>query len=189
MRINEIANPRAYITKHIEPLEQVKARLKELGIGEAYPYLMKWIYTGLFRASPETMENFSHVFYALRNILPNEVIVSYNQLPTLYRGMSLKNTAQLDKITNGGLDIKSQIGAWTPKKKAAIDYARTDVFYKHPGIVLKHQPVAKEVVLALNGATLKYLKIDPSLVANPNEVILSLPLLKITPEIVDKVIV
>lgn len=188
MRINEIANPRPYIPKHVEPLEQVKNRLKELGIGEAYPYLMKWIYTGLFKASPETMENFSHVFYAIRNILPDEIIASYNQLPTLYRGMLLKNAAQLDKINNGGLDIKSQIGAWTPKKQSAISYAVPDSFSKNLGIVLVHRPTADEVVLALNTPTLKYLTIDPSLVANPDEVILSLPILKITPKIVGKVI-
>lgn len=188
MRIDEIANPRPYILKHIEPMANAKKRMQELGIGEAYPHLMKWIYTGLFKADPETMDTFANVFYAIRGVLPDEVIQSYNQLPIVYRGLSLRNDAQLNKISNGGLDIKSQIGAWTPKKQAAIDYARTDVFYKHPGVVIKHQPTSKDVVLALNKPTLKYLNIDPSLVANPNEVILSLPLLKITPEIVDKVI-
>lgn len=188
MRINEIENPRPYIFKHVEPLANAKNALRELGIGEAYPYLMKWIYTGLFKASPETMDKFANVFYAIRGVLPDEVIQSYNNLPTLYRGISLKDTAQLNKINNGGLDIKSQISAWTPHKQQAIDYARPAVFQKNPGVLLKHQPTANEVVLALNKPTLKYLNIDPSLVANPNEVILSLPLLKITPEIVDKVI-
>lgn len=187
MRINEIANPKPYQFKDIEPLKQSKNRLKELGIVEAYPYLMKWIYTGLFNALPDTMDTFANVFYAIRNILPDEVIQSYNSLPTVYRGLVLKNPAELDQIQNGGLNIKSQIGAWTPKKQMAMDYARANPRF-NPGVVLKHQPMAKEVVLALNSPTLKYLNIDPSLVANPNEVILSLPILKITPEMVDWVL-
>lgn len=188
MRIDELENPRPYIFKHVEPLANAKNTLRELSIGEAYPYLMKWIYTGLFKASPETMDKFANVFYAVRGVLPDNIIASYNQLPTLYRGLPLKNSQQLDKISNGGLDIKSQISAWTPYKKTAIDYARPAVFYKNPGVLLKHNSVESEVVLALNKPTLNYLGIDSNLVANPNEVILSLPMLKITPEIVDKVI-
>jgi hypothetical protein len=184
MRINEIENPRPYITKHIEPLDNAKKRMRELSIVEAYPHLMKWIYTGLFSANPQTMDAYANVFYAIRSVLPDQVIATYSNLPTVYRGLMLKNESQLDKISNGGLDIKSQISAWTPRKQLAIDYARSD----DAGVVLKHNPVESEVVLALNGPTIKYLGINSMLVANPNETILSLPILKITPEMVEKVI-
>lgn len=192
MRIVEVENPRPYIIKHIEPLANAKKRMQELGIGEAYPHLMRWIYTGLFRANPETMDKFANVFYAIRGVLPPEVIATYKTLPTLYRGMVLKNDTQIDKIKNGGLEIKSQIAAWTPDKQRAASYAHQD-YYKDgklvniPGILLKHNPTEKNVVLALNESTLKYLGIGSDLPANPNEVILSLPILKITPDMVEKV--
>lgn len=188
MRINELANPRPYILKHVEPLEDTKKRMQELGLAETYPYLMRWIYTGLFKAAAETMDKFANMFYAIRSALPDEIIATYSKLPVLYRGRSLRNQQQLEKIYNSGLDIRSQISAWTPHKQHAIDYARTDVFYKRPGILLSHTPVESEVVLALNKPTLHYLNIDQGLVANKDEVILSLPVLKITPEMVVKVI-
>lgn len=184
MRINELENPRPFILNHEEPLAHTKKRMQQLGLLEAYPYLMKWIYTGLFSASPQTMDVYANVFYAIRNVLPENVIATYTSLPTVYRGHVLKNEEQLNKISNGGLGIKSQISAWTPNKRLAIDYARTH----DCGVVLKHDPVESEVVLVLNKPTLKYLNIDPKLVANPNETILSLPILKITPEMVEKVI-
>ena len=184
MRINELENPKPFILKHEEPLSYTKNRMRQLGLSVAYPYLMKWIYTGLFKASPQTMDVYANAFYAIRNVLPDNIIATYATLPTVYRGHILKNEEQLNKISNGGLSIKSQISAWTPNKRLAIDYARTHDW----GVVLKHDPVESEVVLALNKPTLKYLGIDSSLVANPNEIILSLPILKITPEMVEKVI-
>lgn len=189
MRIVEVENPRPYIIKHIEPLADAKKRMQKLGIGDAYRHLMKWIYTGLFRATPQTMDGYANVFYAIRGVLPPEVIASYGKLPTLYRGLVLKNKEQLYRINSGGLPMKSQISAWTPDKRKAGDYAREEIFGGQPGIVLRHNPVESEVVLAFNRPTMQYLGIDPGLVANPREVILSLPDLAVTPKMVEKVYV
>lgn len=188
MLINEVEkNPRPYIIKHIEPLAAAKNRMRKLGIGEAYRHLMKWIYTGLFKANPGTMDQYANVFYAIRSVLPPEVVQSYGNLPRLYRGVVLKSKEQLYQINSGGLPMKSQISAWTPDKRKAGDYAREEIFGGKPGVVLRHHAAESEVVLAFNSPTMEYLRIDPRLVANPREVILSLSDLAITPKMVEKV--
>ena len=74
--------------------------------------------------------------------------------------------------------------AWTPYKKNASSYA-----FHGSGLILKHQPQQQEVVLSLNKETINFLHLPQKYwIANPGETILSLPILNITPEMVDQII-
>lgn len=160
-------------------------RFKELGIESAAQYFIDWMYHGAFKLSMDRLHRFEAAFYAINSVLSPSVKQTYGKLPTLYRAMAFPKS-KLAQINRGGLPIQSRIMAWTPDLERAEDYLN----YSPPyiGVVLKHQPKQQEVVLSMNPATEKFLHVGPFLVANPGETILSLPMLKITPEMVEKVI-
>lgn len=157
-------------------------RLKELGLARAFPYLYQWIYSGRFNLPYSKLDRYEAAFYAIRNVLPQEVIDSYANLGPHYRGFVMSNT-DAKKIDTGGLPINSRIAAWSPDKAEAKLYATTFAFEGRPaGVILKHNPQQHEVVLSMNKPTREFLHLSSNLVANYNESILSLPLLKITPQ-------
>lgn len=157
-------------------------RLKELGLARTFPYLYHWIYTGRFNLPYSKLDRYEAAFYAIRNVLPQEVLDSYANLEPHYRGFVMTNT-DAKKIDTGGLAIKSRIAAWSPFKDLAKKYATTFALETKPaGVVLKHKPQQHEVILSMNKPTREFLNISSNLVVNYNEAILSLPLLRITPQ-------
>ena len=77
--------------------------------------------------------------------------------------------------------------AWSPNFSQVLGYYADNTFSgKNDWVVLKHKPVADEVIISLNAETMKFLKLSPKLVANSGETILSIPILKITPEMVER---
>ena len=102
----------------------------------------------------------------------------------MYRGFRL-SPEQIARIEKGGLPIRSRTMAWTPWYNDAEGYIRSG---REDGVVIKHNPKASEVVLSMTPDTLEFLQISPRILANPGETILSLPILKITPDMVDEVV-
>lgn len=182
MRINELLSESVFRNAESKVLD----RFEKLGLGtEVADYFLNWVYHGQFNLPYSKLDKFEAAFYAIRSVLPDSVIQSYNKLPVVYRGMSFSPT-KLQQINSGGLPIKSRIMAWTPYLKAATEYIKNAEITT--GVVLKHKPVASDVVLAMNPETEDFLHLNKFIVANPGEAILSLPILNITPEIVVKVI-
>ena len=179
MRINEVTSEAAGRTPDWVD------RFIELGIRDAADYFYNWMHHGEFKLRNDRMDRYEAAFYLIRSVLSDEVINSYNRLPVMYRGMEF-TAAQLDKLYNGGISIKSKIMSWTPDKRTAKGY----VFQGHSrGVILRHQPREQEVVLSMNKETMSFLHIPRKFViANPGETILSLPILKITPDMVDEIL-
>jgi hypothetical protein len=176
MRINEV------ISEAAGRIPDWVDRFIELGIRDAADYFYNWIHHGEFKLTNDQMDRYEAAFYLTRSVLPDEVIRSYGRLPVMYRGM-LFPPNKLNKLYNGGITIKSKIMSWTPNKKDALQYA-----FHGRGVILKHQPREQEVVLSMNKETMNFLHIPHKFfVANPGETILSLPILKITPDMVDQI--
>jgi hypothetical protein len=158
-------------------------RFAELGIQDAEDYFYNWMHRGQFKLSNDQMDRYEAAFYLIRSVLPDSVIQSYGRLPVMYRGMRFPKQT-LQKLNHGGIPIKSKIMAWTQYKKNASSYA-----FHGSGLILKHQPQQQEVVLSLNKETINFLHLPQKYwIANPGETILSLPILNITPEMVDQII-
>ena len=175
MRIHEIQQDKRL---------RLETRFEELGIEAATQYFIDWIYMGAFNLPYSKLDRFEASFYLINSVLPPEIIQSYGKLPILYRGMSF-SPQKIKQIQLGGLPIKSRIMAWTPYKEQAIEYV---LGTSESGVVLKHKPKAKEVLLSLTPETLKFLGVSNLFVSNKGETILSLPILTVTPEIVEKII-
>lgn len=182
MRVSELLNESTF--SYAE--SKLIGRFKVLGIEAATDYFLDWIYHGKFNLPHSKLAKFEAAFYLIRSVLPPNVLRSYDNLPTQYRGMVF-SSKKLNQISNGGLPIQSRIMAWSPDVNSALLYLGYTPHTK-TGVLLKYKPKEQDVVLSMNSETEKFLDISPFLVANPGETILSLPLLKITPEIVYKII-
>jgi hypothetical protein len=178
MIINEVVNEKRY--------DHPAERFDELGIGFAYLYVQNWFFRGhgKFSLGARDLDRYETAFYAIRNRLPRSVIQSYNSLPTMYRGMIFP-LSQIAKIDQGGLPIRNRVMSWTPRAGDARRYITNG---RTTGVVIKHQPQASEVILSMNQPTLDFLKIPEHVISNPGDTVLSLPLLTITPDMVDQVV-
>lgn len=183
MRIKEILSEGVYANAS----SRLTDRFRELGIEPAAKYFLDWIYHGSFNLSYSKLDKFEAAFYAINSVLPDSVIQSYGNLPMLYRGMAFPKD-KLAQIRQGGMPIKSRIMAWTPYADHALSYVQSFMNDLGTGVVIKHKPNAQEVVLSMTPETEKFLGVSPLLVANIDETILSLPMLKITPEMVEKIV-
>lgn len=182
MRIKELTES-YYLATEKGKLED---RFNKLGIKVAYDYFVDWIYYGQFNLPYSKLDRFEQAFYLINSVLPPEVLRSYAQLPVMYRGMKFSKE-KVKQIYSGGLPIKSRIMAWSPNFSQVLGYYADNTFSgKNDWVVLKHKPVADEVIISLNAETMKFLKLSPKLVANSGETILSIPILKITPEMVER---
>lgn len=179
MRIKELVSESTFAIAESKLID----RFKELDIEDSAQYFIDWIYHGRFKLAYSQLDKFEAAFYLIRSVLPDEIIESYDKLPTMYRGMSF-SPSEIRKIYREGLPIKSRVMSWTPHLGVAIDYAR----YEGTGVVLEHNPRAEEVIISLTPKTEKFLGVNKFIVSNPDETILSLPLLTITPEIVERVV-
>lgn len=168
----------------LDALTKAKAaledRFRELGIEVAYDYFMDWFYLGQFSLPYRSLDRFEQAFYLINSVLPPTVLKSYANLPVLYRGFEF-SAAKIKQIYNGGLPIKSRIMAWAPLK-----VAKGYTTFVDDWVILQHKPKQNEVILAMTPETMKFLHIQPVLVANHREAILSIPMLSITPEMVFK---
>lgn len=182
MRINDILGESVSGTA----MARVSDRFEELGIGrDVADLFINWIYHGAFKLSISELDKYEAAFRLINSVLPPEIIRSYSRLPVMYRGMTF-SPAEIKRIKAGGLPIQSRIMAWTPHKQDA-----TELYASNPGktgVILKYKPGGGDVILSLTRDTCDFLGVGGILVANPDETILSLPLLKITPEIVDSVV-
>lgn len=182
MRINDILGESVSGTA----IARVHNRFEELGLGRDVAELfIDWIYHGQFNLSIPELDKYEAAFRLINSVLPREIIRSYSRLPVMYRGMVFPPD-KIKKIYAGGLPIQSRVMAWTPHKQDA-----TELYASNPGktgVILKYKPKGGDVILSLTRDTCQFLGVGGILVANPDETILSLPLLKITPEIVDTVI-
>lgn len=182
MRIKEVLSEGVFANNESKLID----RFTELGILPAAKYFINWIYHGAFNLPYSQLDKYEAAFYLINSVLSPKVRSSYAQLPVMYRGMAFSES-KLQQISSGGLSIKSRIMAWTPYAEHAANYVRSSDL--GTGVVIKHKPREEEVLLSMTEETEKFLGVSPLLVANVDETILSLPILKITPEIVDKVIV
>lgn len=181
MRIKELLSEGVFANSESKLID----RFTELGIKPAAQYFLDWIYHGAFNLTYSKLDKFEAAFYLINSVLPPEVLRSYGKLPTMYRGMAFP-ASKLQQINKGGLPIQSRIMAWTPHAFHAINYVKSSNL--GTGVVIKHKPREEEVLLSMTPETEKFLGVSPLIVANIDETILSLPILKITPEIVEKIV-
>lgn len=181
MRIKEILSEGTYDVGE----RRLKTRFAELGILPAAKYFLDWIYHGAFNVPYSKLDKFEAAFYSINSVLSPEVRASYSRLPMMYRGMAFPED-KLQQINQGGLPIQSRIMAWTPYAEHAENYVKSSNL--GTGVVIKHKPREEEVILSMTEATEKFLHCSPLLVANVDETILSVPLLKIMPEMVEKIV-
>lgn len=182
MRIKEVLNEGVFANSESKLID----RFTELGIEPAAKYFLNWIYRGAFKLPYSKLDKYEAAFYLINSVLSPEVRASYGRLPMMYRGMAFP-ADKLQQINQGGLPIQSRIMAWTPYAEHAENYVKSSNL--GTGVVLNHKPREEEVLLSMTEATEKFLHCSPLLVANVDETILSLPVLKIMPEMVYKVIV
>lgn len=148
-------------------------RFKELGIEEAFEPFYRWIYQGTFKPNDEVLDRAEQSFYAIRSVLPERVLSSYGRLGTLYRGMEFDRDELRQIDTPDGMEIKNRIMAWAPKH-VAERYTGRDF------VLLHYDPKKSDVVLCMNGPTMKFLNLGEDIVINVGETILSLPIDRIT---------
>tara|TARA_R110000868_G_scaffold324078_1_gene584995 strand:+ start:1753 stop:2346 length:594 start_codon:yes stop_codon:yes gene_type:complete len=178
MKITEIINEDDS-WKIKDPKTVLTARFLELGIDAAERPLLEWILEGQFRIPANKMDRYEQTFWLINSILPDDIIESYSKLPMMYRGFKPKSREDLDKIYNGGLPIYSKIASWAPYN-VALNYYYPDV----NGVLLHYQPKGPEVIFSLTKDTCDFLHLQEELIVNYMETILSLPILKITPDLV-----
>jgi hypothetical protein len=183
MRVSELLNEGVFSNSETKLFD----RFTELGIKPAAQYFLDWMYHGRFNLSYSKLDRFEAAFYAINSVLPPKIIKSYGRLPTMYRALGFTKQ-QLQKIDKGGIPIQSRIMAWTPDFDTAADYLDYTNTPGHTGVVIKHQPKQDEVILSMTPETEKFLGVTKFIVANTGETILSLPMLKITPEMVAKIV-
>ena len=99
----------------------------------------------------------------------------------LYRGMTIDSINKSKLLRRGGIPIQSRVMAWTPNYGWARDMYVND--YRN-FVILKHKPNVDDVIVSLTESTLRFLQVDRAMVCNKGETILSLPILKITPDMV-----
>lgn len=182
MRVEEVLNEGVFSNAESRLID----RFRELGIEPAVKYFLNWIYHGAFNLPYSKLDKYEAAFYLINSVLSPQVRDSYRRLPMMYRGMAFSEN-KVQQISSVGLSIQSRIMAWTPYAEHAANYVKSSDL--GTGVVIKHKPREEEVLLSMTPETEKFLGVSPLLVANVDETILSLPILKITPEIVDKVIV
>lgn len=175
MFLHEIETPFDFAKK------KLKARFTELGIEDAVPYFVGWMYWGQFKLSYDELDKYEAAFYLIRSVLPNKVLNSYSNLGPLYRGMTF-SYSQLRNINSEGLPISSRIMSWTP------DFWQAEQYLDFYGVILRHTPIKREVLISLNKETMDFLKIDSVLIVNKGETILTLPVLDVRDMIYAKVV-
>jgi hypothetical protein len=177
----EAPGKKTYQPYHKEPAK----RFTELGIHEAFPYFESWVFHGAFNLHQKELYHYEQAFWLINSILPDEVINSYGNLPEMYRALSFEKHIEprlSHQLYRGGIPLKSRIMAWSPNLKHVQLVYSTEGF--RPYVIMKHQPRASEVMVALNGDTMEFLHVDPRMVVNRSEAIMSLPILKCTPDMV-----
>jgi hypothetical protein len=178
MKLHEIYSHAPGMEYYRPTIRPIAARFSELGINEAFPFFETWLHHGAFELPQEKLMMFEQAFHLINSILPDEILDSYNHLPMMYRGMVVNHLA-ISKFKRGGIPIQSRVMAWTPSLAWVRRFyiARWDSW-----VILGHQPKASEVIISMNQETMEFLNVENTV--NPGETILSLPILKITPDMV-----
>lgn len=154
-------------------------RFIKLGLDrQVFDLLFDWMIDGRFKLSPTKIDPYEQAFYAIRSVLPKNVLETYKHLGTLYRGFVLSPEQLFELHKTGEVKIYSKIMSWA-SLYIAKQYKMND-----DDIILKYKPELRDVIFCANQKTLDFLHIDPMVIVNPNEAILSLPILKITKDMI-----